>query len=421
MSNIPVSPSSTPDENNSPPSNRLPTPPNPREWELTHVQQWLRSIGMAKYAPRFEDDMIDGQILLEDVDQKLLEDAFDIPKLHAKKIMSKIVGLRAEVEYDEPPIPKQRSADIASLQKSKSDHLARIRLLQEQKNELEVNQVNLEGAAMEASRKRKKQISREIKKRLKKIKKIDTVLKNRPSHAISSEVELIEDPDNNKKLQQIKQANAEKRRQSAVLDQELAEKTKRLQAMEERLKAQQKAALEAAQKAPPIEPPVRNFQTSTRKATKKSEDDYDFEDSIDESLSDLADNDNLDDLSDMTDEDEEPVAGFIPTLNRNMSVSDRLFANLIGSSSSKQESQEDGDPSVPTNWSADRVGEWLEEIGFPQYSDDFSTMEVTGHVLLSHQVNERYLKNIIHVKENDLKPLMAKINDLKLQHAPSLT
>lgn len=368
--------------------------------------------------------MIDGQILLQDVDQKLLEDAFDIPRLHAKKIMTKIVGLRAEVEYENESsvsIPKLKSADIASLQKSENDHLARIRLLQEQKNELELNQVNLVGPAIEASRKRKKQISREIKKRLKKIKKIDTVLKNRPSHSMSSELEPVKVPEDNKKLLQIKQQNEEKRRQSIVLDQELAEKTKRLQAMENRLRASQKAALDAAKKSPPPSEskPLRIFHTPTTKkvAKKKSEDDYDFEDSLD-SLSDLAEDEHFEDLSDTT--DDEPVADFIPTLNRNMSVSDRLFANLIGGSSSSKQENQDADPTVPTNWSAEKVGEWLEEIGFPQYADDFSTMEVSGHVLLSHQVNERYLRNIIHVKENDLKPLMAKINDIKLDHSPSL-
>jgi len=199
-----------------------------------------------------------------------------------------------------------------------------------------------------------------------------------------------------------------------------------LQAMEERLRAQQNAALDAAKTStedePPTLPPTATATSkTTKKVAKKKIDEDDDSYNFDDSLSDL-ENENLEDLSDLTDEDDGPMTDFVPSLNRNMSVSDRLFANLIGGvgSSSKKGDDKNADPSVPANWSADKVGEWLEEVGFPQYSDDFSTMEVTGHVLLSHQVNERYLKNIIHVKENDLKPLMAKINDLKLDYAPSL-
>ena len=64
---------------------------------LTMLVRWLYSLGLKKYVKLFKREEINGSALLDDVDFKLLEQDFDMPKLHVKKILRNIEQLRLEV------------------------------------------------------------------------------------------------------------------------------------------------------------------------------------------------------------------------------------------------------------------------------------------------------------------------------------
>merc|ERR1712083_503448 len=66
------------------------------EWSVKEVCYWLNRIHLDKYMKAFREQIIDGSILLRDLDQAMLESELGIKRLHLKKIMREIEKLKAK-------------------------------------------------------------------------------------------------------------------------------------------------------------------------------------------------------------------------------------------------------------------------------------------------------------------------------------
>merc|ERR1719203_1257434 len=64
------------------------------DWSVKEVCYWLNRIHLDKYMKSFRDQIIDGSILLRDLDQMMLENELGIKRLHVKKIMREINKLK---------------------------------------------------------------------------------------------------------------------------------------------------------------------------------------------------------------------------------------------------------------------------------------------------------------------------------------
>lgn len=400
------------------------------DWSVGDVCNWIRTMkGMKKYVNSFEQESIDGKNLLEDVDLKLLEEAFEIPKLHAKKILQNIVNLKNDPQNQpkqknhstqQQQLSKPQRSNHSQLSTHKAQKVERIKELQAERNGLQVQMLELSGKELEQAKLAEKEISKEIKKLMKKIKKIDHVLKNRAndeSEDLSSysNIDEIENttPEydlKSKKAQKVKkekQAKLDKefeakRRRSRQLDQQLEQKRRRLKQMDQRLTASKRDLLSYTA-------PTPKQTSSSQKRTKESEND----DSSDISDGEMMNTNMSGDISDeddtSTDIEELPSLDAKDNRNNRKSVTNLFFSSLNGNPSPRSSENSDN----PRNWTTEQVGDWLQECGFEQYVQDFSVLDINGQFLLSPQVNERFLRNVVHVKPDHLQKLITNLSTLK--------
>lgn len=64
------------------------------EWTVKEVCFWLNKIHLDKYIKGFRDQIIDGSILLRDLDEKMLLNELGIKRLHVKKVLREITKLK---------------------------------------------------------------------------------------------------------------------------------------------------------------------------------------------------------------------------------------------------------------------------------------------------------------------------------------
>merc|ERR1712048_828676 len=64
------------------------------EWTPKEVAFWLDSIELAQYARKFDEEQLDGSILLNDCDKALLQHEMGIKPLHVGKILREVDKLR---------------------------------------------------------------------------------------------------------------------------------------------------------------------------------------------------------------------------------------------------------------------------------------------------------------------------------------
>lgn len=64
------------------------------EWTVKEVCFWLNKIHLDKYIKGFRDQIIDGSILLRDLDEVMLINELGIKKLHVKKLLREITKLK---------------------------------------------------------------------------------------------------------------------------------------------------------------------------------------------------------------------------------------------------------------------------------------------------------------------------------------
>jgi len=69
---------------------------NAEEWSVKEVCYWLTTIHLDKYIKSFHDQIIDGSILLRDLDDSMLINELGIKRLHVKKILREINKLKTK-------------------------------------------------------------------------------------------------------------------------------------------------------------------------------------------------------------------------------------------------------------------------------------------------------------------------------------
>merc|ERR1712154_396469 len=69
---------------------------NAEDWTVKEVCYWLNRIHLDKYMKAFRDQIIDGSILLRDLDDKMLINELGIKRLHVKKILREIKKLKTK-------------------------------------------------------------------------------------------------------------------------------------------------------------------------------------------------------------------------------------------------------------------------------------------------------------------------------------
>merc|ERR1712129_457487 len=66
------------------------------DWSVKEVCYWLNRIHLDKYMKAFRDQIIDGSILLRDLDPFMLENELSVKRLHVRKIMREIEKLKVK-------------------------------------------------------------------------------------------------------------------------------------------------------------------------------------------------------------------------------------------------------------------------------------------------------------------------------------
>ena len=67
---------------------------NADDWSNLEVCHWLTTIHLEKYIQSFADQIIDGSILIRDLDESILIQELGVKRIHVKKIMREIAKLR---------------------------------------------------------------------------------------------------------------------------------------------------------------------------------------------------------------------------------------------------------------------------------------------------------------------------------------
>jgi len=75
------------------------------EWSVKEVCHWLNKIHLDKYIGSFRNQIIDGSILLRDLDEAMLQNELGIKRLHVKKVLREIAKLKAKC----PKIKKENN------------------------------------------------------------------------------------------------------------------------------------------------------------------------------------------------------------------------------------------------------------------------------------------------------------------------
>lgn len=75
------------------------------EWSVKEVCHWLNKIHLDKYIGNFRNQIIDGSILLRDLDEAMLIKELGIKRLHVKKVLREIAKLKAKC----PKIKKENN------------------------------------------------------------------------------------------------------------------------------------------------------------------------------------------------------------------------------------------------------------------------------------------------------------------------
>lgn len=63
---------------------------------MKEVCHWLNKIHLDKYIGSFRNQIIDGSILLRDLDEAMLINELGIKRLHVKKVLREIAKLKAK-------------------------------------------------------------------------------------------------------------------------------------------------------------------------------------------------------------------------------------------------------------------------------------------------------------------------------------
>eukprot|EP01083_Nonionella_stella_P219736 786814_1 len=69
-------------------------PENAENWSVKEVCYWLNNIHLDKYIQPFKSQIIDGSILLRDLDQQMLVNELAVKRLHVKKLIREINKLK---------------------------------------------------------------------------------------------------------------------------------------------------------------------------------------------------------------------------------------------------------------------------------------------------------------------------------------
>jgi hypothetical protein len=88
---------------------------NADDWSYKEVCYWLTSIHLQKYIHSFQTQIIDGSILLRDLDEQMLTHELGIKRLHVKKLLREIKKLRGMSPKFKKPSEQSRDALIESL------------------------------------------------------------------------------------------------------------------------------------------------------------------------------------------------------------------------------------------------------------------------------------------------------------------
>ena len=76
------------------------------DWSVKEVCYWLSQIHLDKYIKSFRSQIIDGSILLRDLNQSILQSDLGVKRLHVNKMMREIKKLRAKCKMEETKDPK---------------------------------------------------------------------------------------------------------------------------------------------------------------------------------------------------------------------------------------------------------------------------------------------------------------------------
>ena len=75
-------------------------PFDPEEWSLAHVAQWLRQMGLAKYAEKFEEQDIRGDVLLDLASEECELNLGIKVRGHRKLLLKSLEFLRRQAKHD---------------------------------------------------------------------------------------------------------------------------------------------------------------------------------------------------------------------------------------------------------------------------------------------------------------------------------
>jgi len=76
------------------PRKAAPKRQKPITWSSEKVQSWLQSVGLDMYKAVFEENKVDGKMLLDDIDAAILKEDLGVKGLHVKKFEREIAALK---------------------------------------------------------------------------------------------------------------------------------------------------------------------------------------------------------------------------------------------------------------------------------------------------------------------------------------
>lgn len=108
------------------------------EWTVKEVCFWLNKIHLDKYIKGFRDQIIDGSILLRDLDESMLLNELGIKKLHVKKLIREITKLKNKATKLKKENNDTRDELIQSLRTEVEELKAKNKSLQQELQQLKL-------------------------------------------------------------------------------------------------------------------------------------------------------------------------------------------------------------------------------------------------------------------------------------------
>lgn len=75
----------------------------PTQWSVSDVQKWLENSGMGMYKSTFEDNQVDGMMLIHDINASILQKDLGVKALHLKKFEREIQALKEKANATNSP------------------------------------------------------------------------------------------------------------------------------------------------------------------------------------------------------------------------------------------------------------------------------------------------------------------------------